>query len=94
MRTTLQTSITVAEIYHKFVFNQPKNKNLFQVRGVLTVQPTYQHPFHNADGSAMRAAEVVESLLKAARENQSVLTLSRRKRSRCRICLWRLTSIG
>ena len=64
MKTTLRTSITVADICDGFVYNQLEGKGLFGLGGKLTIQPEYQRNYIYADKGGSKEQAVIESLIK------------------------------
>ena len=64
MKTTLRTSITVADICEGFVYNQLEGKGLFGLGGKLTIQPEYQRNYIYADKGGSKEQAVIQSLLK------------------------------
>ena len=64
MKTTLRTTITVAQICNGFVYNQLEGKGLFGLGGKLTIQPEYQRNYIYAEGGGKKEQDVIHSLLK------------------------------
>lgn len=62
MKTTLHTTITVADVCKGFRYNEIEGKGLHGLSGRLTIQPEYQRNYIYADGK--RDVAVVESVLK------------------------------
>lgn len=63
MKTTLLTTITVADICDGFVYNQLEGKGLFGLGGRLTIQPEYQRNYIYADKGGAKEQAVIRSLL-------------------------------
>ncbi|WP_164116894.1 DUF262 domain-containing protein [Sphingorhabdus sp. Alg239-R122] len=64
MKTTLRTSILVADICDGFIYNQLEGKGLFGLGGKLTIQPEYQRNYIYADDGGKKEQAVIQSLLK------------------------------
>ncbi|RRJ83942.1 GmrSD restriction endonuclease domain-containing protein [Aestuariirhabdus litorea] len=64
MKTTLKTTITVADVCDGFIFNQLEGKGIFGLSGKLTIQPEYQRNYIYADGDGKKEQAVIHSLLK------------------------------
>ena len=62
MKTRLNTSLTVRDIYEGFTYNELEGKGLFGWGGKLVIQPEYQRNYIYA--SENREAGVVDSLIK------------------------------
>lgn len=62
MITTLNTTITVAELCQGFVYNELEGKGLYGLSGKLTIQPEYQR--HYIYAAEKKEAAVIQSLLK------------------------------
>lgn len=45
MKTKLNTSITIQQLCHGFVYNELEGKGLFGLSGKLTIQPEYQRNY-------------------------------------------------
>lgn len=63
MKTTLRTTITVADVCNGFTYNQLEGKGLYGLGGKLTIQPEYQRNYIYADQGGSREMAVIRSLL-------------------------------
>jgi hypothetical protein len=64
VKTTLRTSISVADICDGFVYNELEGKGLFGLSGRLTIQPEYQRNYIYAQSGGKKEQDVIHSLLK------------------------------